>query len=119
MSLVRSNGQHITFFKITPGKIIKTPFKWRNKEVYVYEYEVTSLPNATSQNYTTGLPTNGIKCIYLSGLYGNCFPVNFNYVLSRDLDIGTYYYGGGQIQITTGSDRTGMGGFVDIWFVYD
>lgn len=111
--------QDINFIEnIQNGVIIKTNMQSDGKDVYVKRLEISSLPNSTSAEYDAKLPDN-IKVIKLDGLYGGIFPINFVYLIDINLSIGTYYYGGGKIQINTRSNRSSLGGYVDIYFIYN
>lgn len=87
-----------------------------NKIVYVKRVTIANLPNNKSTEYPTGLPTTGITINRLDGLYGGQFPINFIFSREIGLSIGTYWYNPNLIQITTGSDRSNIGGYVDVYY---
>lgn len=111
--------QDINFIEnIQNGVIIKTNMQSDGKDVYVKRLEISSLPNNASIEYDIEIEGD-VKIVKLDGLYGECFPINFVYPYEISLSIGTYYYGGKKIQINTCSDRSSIGGYVDIYFIYN
>lgn len=101
------------------NKIVSTNEFLDGKRIYAKRVIISKLPNSTNIEYATGLPSSGISVVRLDGLYGGIFPINFIFPIEINLSIGTYWYAPNKIQIITGSDRSNMGGYVDVYFYYN
>ena len=101
------------------NEIIPTNEFVKGKRVYTKRVIIPKLPNSTNIEYATGLPSSGISVVRLDGLYGGIFPINFIFPIEINLSIGTYWYAPNKIQITTGSNRSNIGGYVDVYFYYN
>ena len=110
---------------LTNGTIVKAGYQVNGKDIYVKRVTINSLPNNSEKNYDTGLSNSTITPVKIEGLYDGTFPINFVYPSAIQYSIGTYIrkittgYTTWTIDITTGSNRSSIGGYVDVYFYYN
>ena len=103
------------------GSIVKCGYKINNKDVYLKRMSIKGFPNASEKVYYTGL--RGCTAVKYDGYIDDgdniitspyCSPYN----MASNIEI-RLKKDATQVNVTTGSDRTSLSGFIDIYFVYN
>lgn len=103
----------------TPQKI---GYKINDKDVYVKKIGIASFPNSKTEFYDTGL--ENVDFVKIEGMAkrdsdGTYFPIPFPSNQLNNVITATASRDTGQVAIITGSDRSALYGYINVYFTYN